>query len=62
MEMNFSNNEHGLVAAQVLLANTYASSGKKSMASNIQKKISQSSVKKSVGCSWTVSNGKIHVN
>jgi hypothetical protein len=62
IEIHFSDNEDCLVSARVLLANTYGMSGNRSMASNIQRKISQSNMKKVVGCSWTVSNGKVHVS
>ncbi|CAF2853700.1 unnamed protein product [Rotaria sp. Silwood2] len=60
IEYYFSNNENYLTSAQVLLANTYALSGNKSMASNIRMKLNQSNTKKVVGYAWTVVNGKVY--
>ncbi|CAF1125375.1 unnamed protein product [Adineta steineri] len=60
IEMNFSNNESYLISAQVLLANTYALIGEKSMSSYIRMKINPSNTKIAVGCSWTVVDGKVY--
>ncbi|CAF1049834.1 unnamed protein product [Adineta steineri] len=60
IEMNFSNNESYLISAQVLLANTYALIGEKSMSSYIRMKINPSNTKNTVGCSWTVVDGKVY--
>ncbi|CAF1317799.1 unnamed protein product [Rotaria sordida] len=59
IQSNFSNVENCITPATVLLANTYALSGNKSMASIIRTKLSQTITKKVVGCSWTVVNRKV---
>jgi hypothetical protein len=51
MKLNFSNNESCLISAGVLLANTYAVTGNKSMSSNIRMKLDQSNMKKVIGYS-----------
>ena len=62
MEKNFSDNGSCLISARVLLANTYALTGNKSMSSNIRMQLNQSNVKKVIGCSWTVVDGKVYVS
>jgi hypothetical protein len=62
MEHNFPNNESCLTSARVLLANTYASTGNKSMSANIRTKLNLSKMKKVVSCSWTVVDGKVYVS
>jgi hypothetical protein len=51
-----------LASAGVLLANTYASKGDFSRASNIRKEIFESGLKKKIGISKTVVNGQIQVS
>ncbi|CAF1052345.1 unnamed protein product [Adineta steineri] len=60
IELNFANNESYLMSAQVLLANTYALIGEKFMSSYIRMKIKPSNTKNTVGCSWTVVDGKVY--
>jgi TRAP-type mannitol/chloroaromatic compound transport system permease large subunit len=52
----------GLASAQVLLANTYASNGDFSRASNIRIQIEKLGLKKKMGISKTVVNGQIQVS
>ncbi len=52
----------GLASAQVLLANTYASNGDFSSASNIRMEIEKLGLKKKTGISKTVINGQIQVS
>ncbi|CAF3476670.1 unnamed protein product, partial [Rotaria sordida] len=59
IQSNFSDVQSSLTSATVLLTNTYALSGNKLITSNIRTKLSQSSMKKVVGYSWTVVNGKV---
>ncbi|CAF1183546.1 unnamed protein product [Rotaria sp. Silwood1] len=59
IESKFSDVESCLTSATVLLANTHALSGNKSLASNIRMKLDQSGMKKVVGISWTVVDGKV---
>ncbi|CAF3828800.1 unnamed protein product [Rotaria sordida] len=59
IQSNFSDVQSCLTSVTVLLADTYALSGNKLIASNIRTKLSQSSMKKAVGYSWTVISGKI---
>ena len=51
MKLNFPNDENGLTAARILLANTYALSGDKFMASNIRMHLKQSNSKRVIGYS-----------
>ena len=51
-----------LVAASVLLANVYASSGQINKASDIRIQLQKSGAKKKVGLTWTVTNGKVYVS
>ncbi len=51
-----------LTSARVLLANTYASNGEFSRASNIRMEIEKLGLKKRIGISKTVVNGQIQVN
>jgi hypothetical protein len=62
MKKRFPEVGNSLPAALVLLANTYASSGDMEKASNIQIQLSRSSVKKTIGLSWTVVNGQYFVS
>jgi hypothetical protein len=62
IEENFSNNKDCLTSARILLANTYALSGDKSMSANVRMKIDELNMKKVVGCSWTVVGGKVYVS
>ncbi|CAF3686776.1 unnamed protein product [Rotaria sordida] len=59
IQSKFSDVQSCLTSVTVLLADPYALSGNKLIASNIRTKLSQSSMKKAVGYSWTVINGKI---
>jgi len=52
----------GLASARVLLANTYASNGDFSRASNIRIQIEKLALKKKIGISKTVVNGQIQVS
>ena len=58
IESKFADDETCLVSARVLLANTYALTGNKSMAAHIR---SQEKIRKTIGYAWTVVNGQIHV-
>ena len=62
MEKNFPNYKDDLVAAAILLANTYQSSGDLEMAMVIKKKLNVEGAKKKQGLSWTEVNGKIFVS
>ena len=61
IERKFPNDESCLVSAGILLANTYALIGDKFMASNIRMKLNQQNVRKKIGHTWTVVDGKIYV-
>lgn len=61
IQSKFSDIESGLISATVLLANTYALSGDKAMATNTRTKLIGMNAKKKIGLSWTVVNGKIFV-
>ncbi|CAF1215326.1 unnamed protein product, partial [Didymodactylos carnosus] len=59
MQSHFSDVQDCLLSARVLLANTYALSGNKSMASKIRMKLNESNLRKMTGLSWTVVGGKV---
>ncbi len=52
----------GLASARILLANTYASNGDFSRASNIRMEIVELGLKKKISISKTVVNGQIQVS
>jgi len=62
MEQLFPDLPKSLASASVLLANVYTAVGEFEKASNIRKKLIESDVKKQIGLSWTVINGRIHVS
>ncbi|CAF1530896.1 unnamed protein product [Adineta ricciae] len=61
MKFNFGHDDNSLVSAKVLLANAHASAGDLSTSSDIRTEINLSEKKKTIGCSWTVVDKKIHV-
>lgn len=61
IEKLFPKMNNDLLSATVLLANTYASTGDFTKATELRMKIGQSGIKKKAGLSWTVVNGKIVV-
>ncbi len=62
MEKNFPNYKDELVAAAVLLANTYQSAGDLEKATVIKKKLNVEGAKRKRGLSWTEVNRKIFVS
>ena len=58
----FPNDKDYLVSATILLANTYAVNNNFEIASNIRNELNQSGMKKVIGFSSTVVNGKIVVS
>ena len=60
--MLFPQTSDPLVAAAVLLANVYASSGQIDKASDIRIQLHKSGAKKKVDLTWTVTNGKVYVS
>lgn len=61
MERNFPNDDAALIAARVLLANTFALHGDKKRASATRMDLKQSTTRKVAGLTWTVINGQIFV-
>ncbi len=51
-----------LMAAAILLANVYGSSGDIEKASDIKIQLNKSSAKKKIGLSWSAANGKVFVS
>ena len=58
----FPSTKDSIAAAEVLLANTYASSGDIGKASNIRIQLTKSGAKKKIGTSTTVVDGEIYVS
>lgn len=58
----FPSTKDSLTAADVLLANTYASSGDIGKASDIRIQLTKSGAKKKIGTSTTVVDGEIYVS
>ena len=51
-----------LIAASVLLSNTFASSGNIERATEMRMKVNPAGAKKKIGLSWTVVNGQFYVS
>lgn len=51
-----------LMAAAVLLANTYASAGETDKSLDVRKELDKSHVKRKVGLTWTFADGQIYVS
>ena len=62
MKKLFPQMTNSLTSAAILLANVYASSGDLNKASNIRNKLQKSGQKKTVGLTWTVTNGELYVS
>ena len=62
MLTNITDHEQYLTSATVLVANTFALAGDKSMASEIRMKLNRPDLKKVVGQSWTVVDGEVFVD
>ena len=62
MKKLFPQMTNPLIAAAVLLANVYASSGDIDKALDIRIQLNQSGVKKKIGLSWTVVNEQLFVS
>jgi hypothetical protein len=62
MKKLFPELTHPLIAAAILLHNSYASSGKIEKASDIKLQLIKSGLKKKMALSWTSVNGKLFVS
>ena len=62
MKTLFPQTSDPLVAAAILIANVYASSGQIAKASDIRTQLHKAGTKKKVGLTWTVTNGKVNVS
>ena len=62
MKKLFPEMKDPLMAAAILLANVYASSGELDKASDIRIQMHKSGVKKQVGLTWTRVNGELYVS
>lgn len=62
MKKLFPEMKEPLVQGMILLGNAYASAGELEKASNIRVQMQKSSVKRKVGLSWSVADGKIFVS
>ncbi len=61
MKKIFPDQANPLMAAAILLANVYGSSGNIEKASNIRRQLELSGTKKKIGLTWTIINGKFFV-
>ena len=61
MKKHFPQSRDSLIAASVLLANVYASTGHMEKASIIRNQFHQLGMKRKIGVSWTFINGQLFV-
>jgi hypothetical protein len=62
IQQHFPQDKNLLVSAAILLCNAYASTGDLEKSSNIKYKLYQVGLKKTIGLSWTETNGQVYVS